>query len=83
MRKVGMVTRDRLVLRSPRLWNEPSLQARVDELIALDNPAMALEAQLERMSEETGFSLEDLHDLVGVARCWRALHAATTPALAA
>lgn len=83
MNKGGMETFGRLVLRSPRLWNEPSLQAMMNELAEAGLVGEQLDARLHGLSPETGFSVADLRELLAVAECWREGHAARSSALAA
>lgn len=83
MKKGGMQTLGRLVLRSPGLWNEPSLQTRIDELADAGLTAELLDIRLLELSQETGFPVTDLRDLLAVSECWRELHVASAAALAA
>jgi hypothetical protein len=83
MKKGAMQTLGRLVLRSPGLWNEPSLQARIDALASTSLAAELLDVRLDDLSQETGFPVPDLRELLVVAQYWRDLPASRASALAA
>lgn len=83
MKKGGMQTFGRIVLRSPSLWNELSLQARIDELADAGLVPELLDVRLHELSQETSFPFADLRDLLAVSKCWHELRAARPTAIAA